>query len=211
LRPRAVLASSSSHSSRSTLHTPRSFANPHGSFSAHHHHRPVAMAVLDSDEACPERAGDRRPACGERGCASHGVDRTAGEGPAAQPVVRLRRQFHPFPRARLRGADESLHARAVLPLRRGVAQLHAERDFASGDVRQRVRGLPGDPSVLGSLGSSLPRGAARARYAGAEDTSRGARRRHDDHVAERAQGALRPLHDDFQQRGVGAGVVLPTQ
>jgi hypothetical protein len=72
-----------------------------------------------------------------------------------------------------------------------------------------VRGLPGGPSELGSLGSSLPRGAAHAFYAGVEDTPRGARRRHDDRVAEHVQGALRPLHDDFQQHGVGAGVVLP--
>jgi hypothetical protein len=139
------------------------------------------------------------------------VDRAAGEGPGAQPVVRLCRQLHPFPREWLRGAGESLHARAVLPLRRGAAQLHAERDFAGGHVRRRVRGFPGDPSEPGSLGSSLPRGAAHACYAGAEDTPRGARRRHDDRVAEHAQGALHPLHDDFQQHKVGVGVVLPSQ
>jgi hypothetical protein len=72
-------------------------------------------------------------------------------------------------------------------------------------------GLPGHPSELGSLGSPLPRGAAHADYAGAEDLPRAACRRHDDHVEEHAQGALHPLHDDFQQRGVGADVVLPPQ
>jgi hypothetical protein len=57
----------------------------------------------------------------------------------------------------------------------------------------------------------LFRAAAHVGYAGAEDPSRGARRRHDDRVTEHAQGVLRPLNDDFQQHGVGAGVVLPPQ
>jgi hypothetical protein len=30
-------------------------------------------------------------------------------------------------------------------------------------------------------------------------------------VAELAQGAVHPLHDDLQQRGLGVGVVLPSQ
>jgi hypothetical protein len=42
-------------------------------------------------------------------------------------------------------AGKPLHACVVLSLRRGAAQLHAERDFAGGDIRWRVRGLPGDP------------------------------------------------------------------
>jgi hypothetical protein len=47
------------------------------------------------------------------------------------------------------------------------------------------------------MGSPLPRGAAYARHTGAEDAPHGARRRHDDHAAKHAQGALHPLHDDF--------------
>jgi hypothetical protein len=78
------------------------------------------------------------------------VDRPAGGGSGAQPVVRLRRQLRPLPRAWLRGAGEPLPARAVLPLRRGAAQLRAERDLAGGHVHRRVRGVPGDPSKLGS-------------------------------------------------------------
>jgi hypothetical protein len=62
-----------------------------------------------------------------------------------------------------------------------------------------------------SVCTPLSRGAAHARYAGAEDAPRGACRQHVDRAAEHAQGALHPLHDDFQQRGVGAGVVLPPQ
>jgi hypothetical protein len=57
----------------------------------------------------------------------------------------------------------------------------------------------------------LFRRAAHADCTEAEDPPRGARWRHDDRVAEHVQGALHPLHDDFQQRRVGAGVVLPPQ
>jgi hypothetical protein len=57
----------------------------------------------------------------------------------------------------------------VLPLRRGVAQLHAQHDSSSGDVRRRVRGFPGDPHQLGSLGTPLLRRTAHAGHAGAED------------------------------------------
>jgi hypothetical protein len=51
-------------------------------------------------------------------------------------------------------------------------------NFAS-NVRRCVRGIPGDPSELGYLGSPLPRGAAYTRHAGAKDAPRGARRRRD--------------------------------
>jgi hypothetical protein len=40
---------------------------------------------------------------------------------------------------------------------------------------------------------------------------RGARRRDVHFTAGVAQGVLHSLHDDFQQRGMGAGVVLPPQ
>jgi hypothetical protein len=58
----------------------------------------------------------------------------------------LHRQLYPPPRVWLRGAGESLHVRVVLPLRRGAAQLRAERDLAGGHLRWRVRGIPGDPA-----------------------------------------------------------------
>jgi hypothetical protein len=43
------------------------------------------MAALDGDEAFPKRAGDRRPARGERKWASRGVDRAAAERPEPNP------------------------------------------------------------------------------------------------------------------------------
>jgi hypothetical protein len=95
------------------------------------------MAPIDGDGVHAARARERRPAGAEHGRATPGVDRPAGGRPGAQPAVRLRRQLRPPPRAWLRGADEPLHARAVLPLRRGAAQLRAERDLAGGHVRRR--------------------------------------------------------------------------
>jgi hypothetical protein len=41
--------------------------------------------------------------------AAFGVDRSAGGGSGAQPVVRLRGQLHPAPRTRLHRAVEPLH------------------------------------------------------------------------------------------------------
>jgi hypothetical protein len=46
---------------------------------------------------------------------------------------------------------------------------------------------------------------------GAEDSPRGARRRHVARLAGSAQGRLHPLHHDDQQCRLGAGVVLPLQ
>jgi hypothetical protein len=139
------------------------------------------------------------------------VHRAAGEGLSAQPTVRLRRQLRPLPRARLRDAGEPLHVGTMITLRRGAAQLHAERDLAGGHVCRRLRRLPGDPGELGSLGPPLLRGVAHAGYIGAEDSLRGARRWLVARVAELAQGAVHPLHDGLQQRGRGAGMVLPPQ
>jgi hypothetical protein len=99
----------------------------------------------------------------------------------------------------------------VLTLRRGAAQLRAERDFAGGHVHRRVRGVPGHPIKVGSLGPPFPRGASHAHHAGAEGAPRGARRRRVDLVTGDAQVALHPLHDDFQQHRVGVGVVVPPQ
>jgi hypothetical protein len=71
--------------------------------------------------------------------------------------------------------------------------------------------FPGDPSELGSPGPPVPRGAAYAVDVGAEDSPRGERRRLGARGAELAQGGIHPLHDDFRQRGLGVGVVLPPQ
>jgi hypothetical protein len=88
----------------------------------------------------------------------------------------------------------------VLPLQRGTAQLHAERDLAGGQVSRRVRGIPGDPSELGSLGSPFPRGAAHSHHDKGEGASCSVRRRRVDLAAGDTQGTLHPLHDDLQQR-----------
>jgi hypothetical protein len=100
---------------------------------------------------------------------------------------------------------------AVLPLWRGAAQFCAECDHAGSHLCHRVRGIHGDPSELGSLGPPFPRGAAHALHAGAASAPRGARRRDDHFAAGVTQGILHSLHDDFQQCGMGAGVVLPSQ
>jgi hypothetical protein len=116
-----------------------------------------------------------------------------------------------IPRARLRGAGESLHAGALPPLRRGTTQLRAERNFAGGHVRGRLQGISRDPGELGSLDSPLSRGDVHAADVGAEDPPHGARRRHVARLARSAQGRLHPLHHDDQQRRMGAGVVLSSQ
>jgi hypothetical protein len=99
----------------------------------------------------------------------------------------------------------------VLPLRGAVAQLHPERDLVGGYLRRCLRGVPGDPDKLGSMGPPLPRGAAHAHHAGAAGASRGVRRWHVDLTMGVAHGILHSLHDDLQQRRVVAGVVLPPQ
>jgi hypothetical protein len=86
-----------------------------------------------------------------------------------------------------------------------------ERDLAGGYLRQRLRGVLGDPSKLGSLGSPLPHGAAHAHYARAAGAPRGAHWQQDDFATGVAQGILHSLHDDLQQHRVGARVVLPSQ
>jgi hypothetical protein len=49
-------------------------------------------------------------------------------------------------------------------------------DFAGGHLRRRLRGVPRDPSELGSLGPPLPHGAAHAHYTRNTGAPRGARR-----------------------------------
>jgi hypothetical protein len=140
-----------------------------------------------------------------------GVDRSTGDGSGAQPAVRLRCQLHPTPRARLRRAVEPLHARTVSPLRGGASQLRPQRGFAGGHLRRRLRGVPGDPRELGSLGPPVPREAAHARHGRGTSAPGDACRRPVDLAAGLAQGVLHPLHDDIQRCGVGEGVVLPPQ
>jgi hypothetical protein len=139
------------------------------------------------------------------------VDRSAGGGSGAQPVVRLCGQLHLAPLTWLHRAGEPLHARTMPPLQGGVAQLRPQRDFAGGHLRQRLRGVSGDPSELGSLGPPLLHGAAYAHHARTAGAPCGARRRTIDLAAGLAQGVLHPLHDELQQRGVGEGMVLPPQ
>jgi hypothetical protein len=86
-----------------------------------------------------------------------------------------------------------------------------QHNFVGGHLRRRLRGISGDPSELGSLGPPLPCGAAHTRHARATGASCGMRRRPVDLAAGLAQGVLHPLHDDLQQHGVGAGMVLPPQ
>jgi hypothetical protein len=64
---------------------------------------------------------------------------------------------------------------------------------------------------LGSLGPPLPRGAAHALHTGAAGAPRGARQQDVYFAAGVTQGTLHSLHDDFQQHGMGAGLVLSPQ
>jgi hypothetical protein len=93
----------------------------------------------------------------------------------------------------------------------GVSQLHPEHDFAGGHLRRRMRGVPGDPRELGPLGPLVLRGAAHARHSRDTSALGGARRWPVDLAAGLTQRVLSALHDDIQQRGVGEGVVLPSQ
>jgi hypothetical protein len=106
---------------------------------------------------------------------------------------------------------EPLHAGALPPLRHGVTQLRAERDFAGGHICGRLRRVSGDPGQLGALATPLPRGALHAADDGAEDPPRGTRRRHVARPADAVQGRLHPLHHDDEQRRPGAGMVLLAQ
>jgi hypothetical protein len=78
-------------------------------------------------------------------------------------------------------------------------------------VRGCLRGVSGDPSQLGALGTPLPRGALHVAHDGAEDPPRGARRRDVARPAGAVQGPLHPLHHDDEQRRLGAGMVLSAQ
>jgi hypothetical protein len=78
-------------------------------------------------------------------------------------------------------------------------------------LRRCLRGVPGDPRELGSLGSPVLRGAAHARHGRGTGAPGGACRRLVDLTTRLAQGVLHPLHDDNQQREVGEGMVLPSQ
>jgi hypothetical protein len=191
--------------------SPCSFADRHGSPAVDHRGGPTAVEPFDGDRVRLERARERWPARAERGRAACSVDSPAGDGSGAQPAARLGGQLRPTSRTWLRHAGEPLPVRAVLPLLGGVAQFHPERNLVGGYLRRRLRGVPGDPDELGSLGPPLPRGAAHARHTGAAGASRGAGRWHDDLAVGVAMGTLHSLHDDLQQRRMGAGVVLPPQ
>jgi hypothetical protein len=82
-------------------------------------------------------------------------------------------------------------------------------DLAGGHLRRRLRGVPRDPNELGSLGPSVPCGAAHGRHARGTGAPAGARRRPVDLTAGLAQGVLNPLHNDIQQCEMKKGVVLP--
>jgi hypothetical protein len=168
------------------------------------------MAVLDSDEACPERAGDRRPSCGEQGWASRGVDRTARDrqpNPSYDYVVSFIR-FH----ERGFAAPTSRFMRALCY--HYDVELH---NFTPNVISQAAtfvgvcEGFMGIPvywdlwvqlfrAELHTLATPEPKIRRAVRAGGMTITLRNARRE-----------LYAPLHDDFQQRGVGAGVVLPSQ
>jgi hypothetical protein len=97
------------------------------------------------------------------------------------------------------------------PASRIMRGRHPERNLAGCHLHRRVRGVPGDPGELRSLGPPLPRGAAHALYTRAAGALPGARMRGVYFAAGVMQGILHSLYDDFQQRGIGAGVVLPLQ
>jgi hypothetical protein len=84
----------------------------------------LAMDAVDSDEVRLARAREWQSVGAKRGGGAPGVDRSTGDGPGAQPAVRLRRQLHRASRAWLHRAGEPIHARVVPPLRGGAPQLH---------------------------------------------------------------------------------------
>jgi hypothetical protein len=176
---------------------------------ANHDVGSAVMEPLEGDSARLVRACKRRSAGAEHDGVAPGVDRSTGDGSGAQPAVQLCRQLHPASRARVRCAGEPLHVRVVLPLWGGAPQLHPQRDLADGHLRRRLRWVPGDPSELGSLGPPLPRGAAHTCHARGTGAPGGALQRPVDLIVGLAQGVLHLLHDDIQQHGMGAGVVLP--
>jgi hypothetical protein len=90
-------------------------------------------------------------------------------------------------------------------------ELHNFSPFAGDHLRRCLRGVPGDPRELGSLGPPIPHGAAHARHDRGTGAPGGAHRRPVGLAAGLTQGVLHPLHVDIQQRGVGEGVVLPPQ
>jgi hypothetical protein len=86
-----------------------------------------------------------------------------------------------------------------------------QRDFENGYLRRRLRGVPGDPNELGSLGAPFPRRAAHPRHRGDVSEPGGACRRPDVLATGIAQGIVPAVYDDVQQHRVGEGVVLPLQ
>jgi hypothetical protein len=189
----------------------RASANRNGSPAANHGVATAAVDPLDGDEVCPERACERRLAGAECRWAAPGVDCSADNGSGAQT------------RRTATSSASSDTTSTASPRRRAAlcadcatttgwnCTTSPRRDFAGSHIRRRLRGIPGDPSELGSLGPPPPHRAAHTRYARAADAPHGARRWPIDLAAGHAQGVLHPLHDDLQQRGMGAGVVLPPQ
>jgi hypothetical protein len=86
-----------------------------------------------------------------------------------------------------------------------------QRHFAGGHLRHCLRGVPGDPSELGSLGAPVPRRAAHPCYGRDAGAPGGPHRRLDVCTTGDVQGAVPGVHDDVEQRGLGEGVVLPPQ
>jgi hypothetical protein len=83
--------------------------------------------------------------------------------------------------------------------------------ITGGHLGRRLRGVPGDPSELGPLGAPVPRGAPHPCHGRGVGASGGSRRRPDVGDAGFTQGTIPDVHDDFEQCGLGEGVVLPLQ
>jgi hypothetical protein len=121
------------------------------------------MDSVHGDGVRYARACERRAASAECGGGTPDVDRSAGDGPGAQPAILLRHYLHQSSRVWLHRADEPLYARAVLSLRGGTSQLRSQRDLAGGHIHRHLRGAPRDPCELGPLDPLVPRGAAHRR------------------------------------------------